>query len=292
MNGPAPTACGARRQAWSEQSRTLAQCEDSLSSRAPSWPGDTTRACTVEGPGPPSGRCRTSRARPIARSCSRASAHSPPGQPAVLGGQPRSTPGSRRAGCRWTRTGHGPRDRGSPRRAFSFRPSPDRHCVRQLLGLMIPQVTGPGAPSALTGPWVYAGSGGSVSRRDVRAGRRARSTGRRAGRRRTSRTTPGSGELGLPLLDVHREGRRRAPRPSCRGPRCPGRPARDVPDRGLDRGGLAVDALDDPLQHPAVLPEARPEEVAAVVTPEPVDVEDLRQLGGVVVLPTVIQWLK
>ena len=57
-----------------------------------------------------------------------------------------------------------------------------------------------------------------------------------------------------------------------------------VADRGLDRGGLAVDPLDDPLQHPAVLAEARPQEAAVVVAAEPVDVEDPRQLGGVVVL--------
>ena len=56
----------------------------------------------------------------------------------------------------------------------------------------------------------------------------------------------------------------------------------DVADRGLDRVGLALDALDDPLQHPAVLTEARPQEAAVVVAAEPVDVEDPRQLGGVV----------
>ena len=59
---------------------------------------------------------------------------------------------------------------------------------------------------------------------------------------------------------------------------------RHVADRGLDRLGLALDALDDPLEHPAVLAEARPQEAAVVVAAEPVDVEDLRQLGGVVLL--------
>ena len=33
--------------------------------------------------------------------------------------------------------------------------------------------------------------------------------------------------------------------------------AGDVADGRLDRGGLAVDALDDPLEHAAVLAEAR-----------------------------------
>ena len=59
---------------------------------------------------------------------------------------------------------------------------------------------------------------------------------------------------------------------------------RDVADRGLLGRSLAVDALDDPLQHPAVLAEARPQEAAVLVTTEPVDVEDARQLRGVVLL--------
>ena len=61
----------------------------------------------------------------------------------------------------------------------------------------------------------------------------------------------------------------------------------DVADGGLDRGGLAVDALDDPLQHAAVLAEARPQEAAVVVAAEPVDVEDARHLRGVVLLAHV-----
>src|SRR4051812_6279417 len=58
----------------------------------------------------------------------------------------------------------------------------------------------------------------------------------------------------------------------------------DVPDRGLLRRGGALEALDDPLEHPAVLAEARPQEAAVLVAAEPVHVEDARQLDGVVLL--------
>ena len=56
---------------------------------------------------------------------------------------------------------------------------------------------------------------------------------------------------------------------------------RDEPDRRLDRLALAVAAAEDPLQHARVLAEAGPQELAVVVLAEPVDVEDLRQLGAV-----------
>ena len=58
----------------------------------------------------------------------------------------------------------------------------------------------------------------------------------------------------------------------------------DVADRRLDRGGLALDPLDDPLQDPAVLAEAWPQEATVVVAAEPVDVEDARHLRRVVLL--------
>src|SRR6185312_4603683 len=49
-----------------------------------------------------------------------------------------------------------------------------------------------------------------------------------------------------------------------------------------DRRGLAVrlalDALDDPLEHPAVLAEARPQKAAVLAATEPVDEEHLRHL--------------
>ena len=47
------------------------------------------------------------------------------------------------------------------------------------------------------------------------------------------------------------------------------------------RLGLAVAAAEDPLEHARVLAEAGPQELAVVVLAEPVDVEDLRQLGAV-----------
>src|SRR6476661_1037774 len=52
-------------------------------------------------------------------------------------------------------------------------------------------------------------------------------------------------------------------------------------ERGLLGAALAVGATEDPLEHAAVLAEARPQEAAALVLAEPVDVEDLRQDGAV-----------
>ena len=94
-------------------------------------------------------------------------------------------------------------------------------------------------------------------------------------------------DLGLPLLDV--DGERllelRVRQAEAVDVERLGR--RDVADGRLDRGGLALDALDDPLEDAAVLAEARPQEAAVLVTTEPVDVEDRRQLGCVGVLAHV-----
>ena len=65
------------------------------------------------------------------------------------------------------------------------------------------------------------------------------------------------------------------------GVECLGR--RQQADRRLDRVGVAVDPLEDPLQHPAVLTEPGPQEAPVVVAAEPVDEEDagqLRRVGG------------
>ena len=51
--------------------------------------------------------------------------------------------------------------------------------------------------------------------------------------------------------------------------------------------GLVLDALDGPLQHAAVLAEARPQEPAVVAAAEPVDEEHRRHLGLVGVLADV-----
>src|SRR6201999_119406 len=58
-------------------------------------------------------------------------------------------------------------------------------------------------------------------------------------------------------------------------------------DRRLLATRLVLDAVDDPLEHTAVLTEARPEELAAFAAPEPGDEEHLRQLGLVRVLAQV-----
>src|SRR2546421_124117 len=55
------------------------------------------------------------------------------------------------------------------------------------------------------------------------------------------------------------------------------------PDRRLHRRRAAVEPLEDPLEYPRVLAEPGPQEPAVIAAPEPVDVEDLRQLGGVAV---------
>src|SRR5690606_25903640 len=54
--------------------------------------------------------------------------------------------------------------------------------------------------------------------------------------------------------------------------------ARQVADRRFHRIGLALRALDHPLEHAQVVAEARPQELAVAALAEPVDVEDLRQL--------------
>src|SRR3978361_1274485 len=58
-------------------------------------------------------------------------------------------------------------------------------------------------------------------------------------------------------------------------------------DRGVLTAGLVFDAVDDPLEHPAVLAEARPQEAAVFIATEPVDEEHLWQLGVVGVLAQV-----
>ena len=49
----------------------------------------------------------------------------------------------------------------------------------------------------------------------------------------------------------------------------------------LDGVGLTLEAVDDPLEHAAVVAVAGPQEGAVLVAAEPVDAEDARQLGGV-----------
>src|SRR5579863_7015477 len=53
------------------------------------------------------------------------------------------------------------------------------------------------------------------------------------------------------------------------------------PNRGLFRVHLAVAALENPSQHPAVLAITGPQVSAVLILAKPVDVADLRQLGGV-----------
>ena len=56
---------------------------------------------------------------------------------------------------------------------------------------------------------------------------------------------------------------------------------RQVADRGFLTADFARNAFQHPLQHAHVVAEARPQEVAAIALAEPVDVEDLRQLGAI-----------
>src|SRR5207248_1778191 len=56
------------------------------------------------------------------------------------------------------------------------------------------------------------------------------------------------------------------------------------PDRRVHGLRLAVTATEDPLEHAAVLAEARPQELPVAVLAEPVDAEDLRELRLVVLL--------
>ena len=58
----------------------------------------------------------------------------------------------------------------------------------------------------------------------------------------------------------------------------------DVTDGRLDRSGLTLHPVDDPLQDPAVLTEPWPQEATVVVAAEPVDVVDARHLRLVVLL--------
>ena len=68
-------------------------------------------------------------------------------------------------------------------------------------------------------------------------------------------------------------------------------------DGGVDGLALARHPLDHPLEHAAVLAEARPQERAVVALAEPVDPEQLGQLVGVAVAldrgaPMSSQWSK
>ncbi|MNQ64064.1 hypothetical protein D3C85_784680 [compost metagenome] len=56
---------------------------------------------------------------------------------------------------------------------------------------------------------------------------------------------------------------------------------RHATDRGVHGLSLAVQTLDDPLQHAGVVAKARPDELAVLVLAEPVDEEETRQLRRV-----------
>ena len=139
------------------------------------------------------------------------------------------------------------------------------------------------AGAALTTYQVLALTGLRLSRsmRGASRARPARRAAAQAGARRTARSAARSGGW------------------RCASPRCRPRAARagrprdvepvgvervgrgQVADGGLDGLGIAGDPLEHPLQDPAVLAVARPEEAAVLVAAEPVDEEDLRQLAGV-----------
>src|SRR5688500_615186 len=89
-------------------------------------------------------------------------------------------------------------------------------------------------------------------------------------------------DLLAPLLGLDREGLLHLLRRQVEAGHVERLRRRHVADRGLDGGRRALEALDDPLEDPAVLAEARPQEAAVLVAPEPVHVEDPRQLRGVV----------
>src|SRR5690606_5792465 len=91
-------------------------------------------------------------------------------------------------------------------------------------------------------------------------------------------------QLGLPLLDVDAEQPLQAFPVDVQTLEVQALRRRHVADRRLDRVGHTVDALDDPLEDAGVLAESRPEELAVLVAPEPVDVVDPRELGRVVLL--------
>ncbi len=66
--------------------------------------------------------------------------------------------------------------------------------------------------------------------------------------------------------------------------------ARHPADRALDAERAAVRAIDDPLQDAKVLAEARPQEIAIRVAPEPVHAEMRSGFGSC--RPKLSQWLK
>ena len=134
--------------------------------------------------------------------------------------------------------------------------------------------------------------GAATARRGDPSGRRARPAAGSAGCRRTWRTTPRSAGSRPSTPRRRPEGLGQLLRVHVEAVGVEGLRGRHVADRGLDGGGLALDALDGPLEDAAVLAEARPQELAVLVAAEPVDVEDLRQLGASASLPTLIQCWK
>src|SRR5215210_1067559 len=84
-------------------------------------------------------------------------------------------------------------------------------------------------------------------------------------------------QLRLPLVGVHPQQLGQLLVGGGEPVRVEGTRGRKQPDRRLHRLRLSVAAAEDPLEHAAVLAEARPEEVARVVLAKPVHVEDPRQ---------------
>src|SRR5215203_5579425 len=80
------------------------------------------------------------------------------------------------------------------------------------------------------------------------------------------------GDLLLPLLDVDVEGLAQVLLGHVEPVDVQGARRGDVTDGRLDRSGLTLHSVDDPLQDPAVLAEPGPQEATVVVAAEPVDV--------------------
>src|SRR6266702_3709085 len=87
--------------------------------------------------------------------------------------------------------------------------------------------------------------------------------------------------LQLPGLGVHREQQVQVGPADVQAVQVQRARRGQVADRGPGRGRGTGQPLDDPFQHPDVLAEARPDELALRVLAEPVDVEQPRQLGRV-----------
>ena len=107
----------------------------------------------------------------------------------------------------------------------------------------------------------------------------ARRAGPSAGARRTARSARDQRQLGEPARRRRRAAARPDPRASGREPlrsSAPGAGRRPIGVSTALRGALA--ALEDPLEHAAVLAVARPQELAVRALAEPVHVVDARQL--------------